>query len=395
MTPLPRRDSRRPRMLALATLAGVVTVLASPLTANATEQPVRLSAAPVDQSGPFFDLTLEAGQTRELGIALGNHGAAPIAARTYAADAYTIINGGFGAGLRGGGATGTTTWLDYPGQVLTLQPDQISVRTFSVKVPKGTPAGEYITSVILENDAPIKDKGGVALDQILRQAVAVAIRVPGPLRSGLAIGDAHHKVAADRSVVAVDVTNTGNMHLTPKSKIVVHDDAGAVVSRATVPMDSFYARTTTKVEITLARTLQPGDYFVDLTLDDGKPGAHAAARNLPFTVGAVAPAETGTTAVRRQVVDVLQAGPETFPPWAAALGVLGAILLLGGAVRVCRRRSLRGRHPAPSQSRLYTPAISATTDDLGPDADGPGPRPNGQSGNDKAPEYGGGRRIGV
>lgn len=171
---------------------------------------------------------------------------------------YTIINGGFGAGLRGGAPAGTTTWLEYPSQVLTLKPGSANARTFAVTVPPATAPVEYITSVVLENNAPIKGRGGkgsVALDQVLRQAVAVAVRVPGPLHPGLAIGVASHKVAAERSVVAVEVVNTGNRRLTPISEIVLHDKAGTVVNRASVPMGSFYAGTHTKVEVTLATTL--------------------------------------------------------------------------------------------------------------------------------------------
>lgn len=324
----------------------ILTALAAPAVANAAEQPVQLSAKPIGQPGQYFDLILAPGQTQDFTIALGNHGTKPIVARTYAADAYTIINGGFAAELRDGTATGTTTWLEYPTRVLTLQPDRATLQTFSVTVPKDTPPGEYIAAVILENDAPITGTGSVALDQIVRQAVAVAVRVPGPLTAGLAIAAASHKLAAERSVIAVDVSNTGTMRLTPGAKIVLHDDTGKIVSRATVPMDSFYAGTDTKVEITLASALQPGSYSVDLTLDDNQRDAHAAAVGLPLTVLAPVAAPDAKPSVGRQVIDVLQAKPGHFPIWAALLTALG-IALAGTALAVAHRRRARSlRYPA-------------------------------------------------
>lgn len=338
MPGMARRLSRFPRILAAGALASALVGTLPPAAAHAAEQPVQLSAKPVDQPGQYYDLTLEPGQTRELEIALGNHGKTPIAARTYAADVYTIINGGFGADLRDQKAAGTTTWLDYPTQVLDLQPDRATVRTFSLTVPKGTPAGEYVTSVVLENDAPIKGSGGVALDQVVRQAVAVAVRVPGPWQPGLAIGSASHKIAAERSVVAVEVSNTGNRRLTPPATLVLHDETGAVVSEATVAMDSFYAGTDTKVEITLATILQPGAYTVDLTLDDDEHDAHAAADGLALTVAAPAAAAGTPPSVARQVVDVLQAGRDRFPVWAAVLAALGVALAGTALVAVHRRR---------------------------------------------------------
>lgn len=341
---------RTPRLLrVLAGAAVLVSALvagvapASAQEPDQPEQPVQLSAKPVDQPGEFFDLTLGPGQAQELAIDLGNHGTAAIAARTYAANVYSIINGGFGAGLRGTEATGTTTWLDYPTQVLDLEPGRATTRTFTVRVPPGTPAGEYITSVVLENDEPMRGEGSVALDQVVRQAVAVAVRVPGVLSPGLSIGSASHKVAAERSVVAVDVSNTGFMRLTPSADLVLHDPTGAVVSRATVPMDSFYAQSATKVEITLETALLPGNYTLDLALDDDERGAHADVLGLPFDV--VAPVEDAVAdpSVRSQVVDVLQPAPGQFPVWAALLATLLILFVLAAASWAVMRRRFAGR----------------------------------------------------
>lgn len=338
--PLPRLARLARLLAATALLAGLAVTTAAPSTARtADEQPVRLSAKPVDQPGKYFDLILLPGESRRLEIALGNHGDEPIAARTYAADAYTIYNGGFGAALRDTEATGTTTWLDYPSEVRTLQPDRAAVRTFTVTVPQGTPAGEYITSIVLENDVPIEGEGGVAIDQIVRQVVAVAVRVPGPLVPGLTIASGAHTVVAERSVVAVDVINTGNVRVTPSAELVLHDVTGAVVSQATVPMDSFYAGTDTKVEVTLDRVLQPGRYTVDLTLDDDERDAHAEARGLALTVAAPA-REAGTepSSVGRQITEVLRSAPEHLPVAAGVLVAVGVALVTGLALLAARRR---------------------------------------------------------
>lgn len=344
MPGLTRTLPRLTRLLAAAALlAGLAVTTAAPSSAQAAdEQPVRLSAKPVDQPGQYFDLTLSPGESRPLEIALGNHGDEPITARTYAANAYTIYNGGFGAALRDTEATGTTTWLDYPSEVRTLQPDRAAVRTFTVTVPQDAPAGEYLTSIVLENDAPIEGEGSVAIDQIVRQVVAVAVRVPGPLVPGLTITSGGHTVVAERSVVAVDVANTGNMRVTPSAELVLHDVTGAVVSRATVPMDSFYAGTDTKVEVTLEKVLQPGRYTVDLTLDDDERDAHAEARGLAVTVlapGKDAGAEPAS--VGRQVAEVLQSSPEHLPMMAGVLVALGLALATGVALLAARRRRAR------------------------------------------------------
>lgn len=50
--------------------------------------------------------------------------------------------------------------------------------------------------------------------------IAVAITVPGPHQPGLEFGNqARHTVLGDRSVVAVDLKNTGNVRLPPAGEI--------------------------------------------------------------------------------------------------------------------------------------------------------------------------------
>ncbi len=172
-------------MLALLAL---LAALLAPVMAHAQDGTVELALRPIDQTGQFFDVTMHPGETRTLEVELANVGDAAIAVRTYAADVYTIINGGFGARLRDEPQTGTTLWLDYPTDVLQLPAGKGIRRTFTVAVPADAEPGEYITSLVLENDEPIRGSGDVALDQIVRQAIAVVVTVPGQRSPALAIG---------------------------------------------------------------------------------------------------------------------------------------------------------------------------------------------------------------
>ena len=117
----------------------------------------------------------------------------------------------------------------------------------------------------------------VGLNQIVRQAVAVVVTVPGRRSPGLAIGTATHKVAAGRSIVQIAVENTGNIRLKPIVGFTLVDPAGTQISQATVQMDTFYAHTDAFVEVPLATLLAPGTYAVGLTLDDAGQGAEARA----------------------------------------------------------------------------------------------------------------------
>lgn len=329
------------RRLALLALLGVFVAVVVPDTALAATGQVKLALTPVGQPGSFFDLTMRPGESQSFGVDVGNVGDGTLVARTYASDVYTIINGGFGGRLRDQPQTGTTTWLDYQTEVLELRAGKTMHRSFTVAVPADAGPGEYITSLILENDQPIRSDAAVALDQILRQAVAVVVTVPGLRSPALAIGAVTHEVVADRSIVSMAVENTGNVRLKPVVTFGLFDASGAPVSQTTVPMDTFYAHTRTAVEMPLAFLLTPGTYEVQLTLDDAAEGARAAKAGMVLVVEAPAKAAPGDGAVPG-LTEVIQfgEGQVSLPVWSivlvAGLVVVGVLVLL--ALSLWRRR---------------------------------------------------------
>lgn len=320
-----------------------LVVLGAPDAALAANSPIRLALLPVGQVGSFFDLTMDAGDRRRFEVEIANAGAASLAARTYAADVYTIINGGFGGRLRETPQTGMTTWLDYAPEILVLHAGKATRRAFTVTVPADAGPGEYISSLVLENDTPIASGGAVALNQIIRQAVAVVVTVPGARTPSLAIGAATHKVVAGRSVVSIAVDNTGNVRLKPAVGFTLFDAAGAKISEASVQMDTFYAHTDTFVEMPLASLLSPGTYLVALTLEDEAEGAEAADDAIALLVGAQTepPANEGTVP---SLIDVRQntgEGQVSLPIWsiAVAAGILIALIVTWSTATLRRRRA--------------------------------------------------------
>jgi hypothetical protein len=326
-----RRHSARsnPWRLGLAAIALVAGFLAASSPVLAADPGVKLSLRPVDAGGAYFDLKMQPGEKRTLAVELANLGDAAIAVRSYAADAYTIINGGFGARLRGEPVSGTTTWLDYPTSVTPMAAGQGITRSFTVAVPADAAPGEYITSIILENDVPIQGTGAVTLNQIVRQAMAIVVTIPGPRLPGLAIGAASHKVVAGKSTIAVGVQNTGNVRLKPVVDLVLMDASGAEVSKAQVPMDTFYAQTATQVEVPLAALLQPGQYTIRVVLADAATGARAEADALPLEVVVPpTPADAGIGNIPG-LTEVVQSIREGKVPLAVGIAVIVAGLIVG------------------------------------------------------------------
>lgn len=263
-------------------LAGMLSVAG----AHAAGSDIKLGIKPVGVAGSYFILTMAPGETQAYTVELGNFGSETVNARTYAADAYTIVNGGFGARLDGEPTSGTTRWLDYTTDTLEIGPGMGINRTFMVAVPADASPGEYITSLVIQNAdiADAQSTGNVGMRQVTRQAIAVAITVPGPRAPGLEIGDATYRTVAGNSAIAVALKNTGNVRLKPTGEFILRDASGVEVTRYPVTMDSFYAGTDTFVEVPFAGRLNPGEYTATLVLADSEQHVEVASRSSGLTV---------------------------------------------------------------------------------------------------------------
>lgn len=356
-------------------LALLLALLLGSSGAGAAGAPAKLSLKPVGVQGGYFTLTMNPGETRQLTVELLNSGGATTPARTYPADAYTLVNGGFGARLDGQPTSGTTRWIDYQAETLDLAPGKPVTRTFHVAVPAGTKPGEYLTSLVIQHARPVSgsDNGGISLSQVVRQVIAVSIDVPGPRTPALAIGGVSDKTAGGKSVIRFEVDNPGNVRLKPAGEFTLADSTGAELSHAPVRMDSVYAGDRTALEIPLDRLLDPGDYVASLSLKDATTGAQAASGPLRLTVTKpvepTAVAGTGShsqeVSVARRAVDRVTQGTSLFALAVVAGVVVVILVLLLLAIGLRRRRPRSSQATATRASRrlrqVSAPASTVST----------------------------------
>jgi hypothetical protein len=330
----------KPRQRVLAGLIGALLLSVAGVSGVSADE-VKLIFLPVGQPGPYFDVTMRPGEKRAFEVSVGDAAESRVAVRTYAADVYTIVNGGFGGRLRDEARSGMTTWLDYPSATMEIRAGEAVHRPFTVTVPLDAGPGEYIASLVLENEIPIHTDGTVSINQFVRQAVAVVVTVPGERLPGLTIGAASHQVVAGRSIVSIAVANPGNVRLKPAVAFTLFDASGATISQTRLRMDTFYALTSTFVEVPLATLLLPGAYSIRLSLYDSDEGAAADAEAIPLVVVALAAAATaeGGTPELAAVDQGAARGPNDPPLGLVALvGLLVVAGIVLGAHLIRRRR---------------------------------------------------------
>jgi hypothetical protein len=259
----------------------------SPGSASAGEEPPKFGIQPVGIEGTYWDLELEPGSRTDLTVQLINGGENPEQLRTYATNVGSQVNGGLDI-ISDGEPTGTTTWLDYQDETLEIPAGKSIERTFTVTIPDDVKPGQYLTSVVLETAEPVnipsQSDGGIMINQMLRQAISVAIRIPGPEKPELTIGEASYSLSTAAAAVQVAVKNSGNVHVRPDAELILSSQDGQEITRSNWKLATIYAGTATFVELALLQPLQPGQYLISLSLSDTEPEFESESRDLPLTV---------------------------------------------------------------------------------------------------------------
>ncbi|NTV62242.1 MAG: hypothetical protein HGA65_01725 [Oscillochloris sp.] len=269
----------------LPVLIGLLFLLCLVSPTAAQSNTAQLGIRPVDSNASYIDLTLEPGATQELSVELGNYGTAPVMAHTFLADVYSLVNGGMGVALDVSQGAGASGWVDYPEQTLTIDPRSALRRSFTLHIPSDTQPGEYLTSIVLQGEAGEPSATtGVAIKQVVRHAMAIAVTVPGPRTPGLSVGSVSSSDVAGHTYLRIELKNTGNVRLQPEGEIVLRDQLGAEISRYPISMGSLYAGTSTFLEVPFAGLLNPGSYQLGLSLHDPQDGQLAEASALPVQV---------------------------------------------------------------------------------------------------------------
>lgn len=246
-----------------AALTAVLVLLAVPATAGAQAGGVgvRLAEDGAPSRGGFLTVSAPAGGTGAGAFRVTNTTASAVTVAIYAADALT----------------GTTTGIVYGDQAVTgragswIAPDQSSVTVpagedrlvrFSVRVPAGTPSGEHVGSVVIQQ----RRAGTSAVAQVVRVVTPVLVEVPGGGGPQIQLESA--KPAAPSrtgtSFVGLGLRNAGGRMCSPKVAATLSGpgESGRTVTRQ---LDTILARDAVIYPLSWPRALAPGQYRIEVT----------------------------------------------------------------------------------------------------------------------------------
>lgn len=340
MNPLTKlTTTRRRRSNPLRVAATALLVLLGTSSVTAQEDPAAGSPgasiptpAPfaVQPSGPdgpgtrdYFVYSLTPGETFGDTVAVSNLGDRPINFVIYAADAFNVRDqGGFTAARDGEPSTDVGSWITLKAETYTVEPGQRIDVPFSITVPEDAEPGDH-AGAILATDA---DLGSISTDSSdpslrVRERVGarVYVRVEGPVSPAVRIDrlDVVHETPSfavpffssdGKATVTWEVTNTGNVRLTPTTVLKVKGLFGRTIR--TLPAEEL-------------PELLPGSNFVRSAVVTGLPPLEKLTAELTVTT---------------DEVEVVGTSSYWAIPWRFMVLVVALLLAAFGWRRLRRRR---------------------------------------------------------
>lgn len=342
------------RRLAALAFAGLVL---APAAHAATKGPVFGLRAVGNNERGYFVYTLSAGASHTGAVIVSNVGTAAGTVKLFTAD----------------GTTGTTTgtvyetdkqptragsWVTLSETAVTLAPGTSKRVAFTVHVPAGTPAGQWVGGIVAETShkltsAKSKQKTNVQIKIRDLTIIAVESNVPGPSRTGFTIGKVTTGGQRGFQQVFVHVASIGNVLVKPTGRATIFTSKGVLVETLPFTMDTFLPQTAIDYPILLKKALTAGDYVAAVTLR--VPGGRTVQAKPSFSVSQADVKQVFTSASPTQAPPAVASSGSSSTPWpligAAVVGLLVILLLL-----LWLRRRRRATPAAALQSALAAAA---------------------------------------
>jgi hypothetical protein len=349
----------------LAALLVLTSFVLPPVAAAATAGPVFGLRAVGNPKRGYFVYAIAPGAPHAGAVIVSNTGNRSGTVKLYSADGSTGQTTGT-VYLTDRKPTGAGSWVKLAQSSVTLAPGAIKRVPFTVRVPPGADAGEWVAGIVAETATSAKTKRstrktGVQIRIRNQTIIAVQVDVPGPRSASFEIGDAKTGGQRGFQQVLVHFANTGNVLQHPTGSVTILREDKAL-QRLPFKMDTFLPRTAIDYPVLLKRALAPGDYKTRVSLSFPTPegGRKTIAASPGLTVSDADVKQVFTSAApTQQPAGGVVADSGSSTPWALiAAAAAAVVLLLLAALLLLRHRRRRGDDEEPAQL-LPPPAPAA------------------------------------
>jgi Protein of unknown function C-terminal (DUF3324) len=304
MTVARRRPARR---AAAAALAAAALVTAPVSGADASGPTFALKPVVPTKTG-YFVFRGQPGQTVHGSVRVLNVGTAAGRTGLYAVDATTGQTSGAVYRSRQEPRRSVGAWVKLGRGSVALAPGQSRVVPFSVRIPAGIAAGQYLGGIVSQRSsgaAKAPSTGGKGSFKVRIQelsVLAVQVNVPGPERARMTLTGIKAGTQPGHQSVLLGIGNTGNVLVKGTGRLTIVGDDGRLVQRRSFGLDTFVPNTHIDFPVYIqGKALRPGRYRGTVSI---VYRGHSLSRTFPFTVTAAQAAQVfGTQAAQQTPID--------------------------------------------------------------------------------------------
>jgi hypothetical protein len=236
--------------------------------ANAATPPFVVVVQPAaGQPGDYFNASAKPGTTIHAGtLVLRNTSRSTVRALLVPVDALTASNLGSTYKVLGTPRHGPTLWTHLSQRRLTLAPHASATVAVSVGVPAGAQPGDYLSGVSIQARKPRVStrrlRSNVEIASIVRYAVGVEIRIPGPRHPAVALNRVTLQRQPRGLAFLIDATNTGNVILKNVTGTVLVTQRGRRVVQTPIGPGTFVTATSIQLAaLSLQQQVPQGAVF--------------------------------------------------------------------------------------------------------------------------------------
>ena len=234
-------------------------------------------------------------------------------------------------------------WVTLSSTAVALEPGGHEQVTFTVHVPEGTPAGQWVGGIVAETarhvaNSSSSQKARVQIKVRDLTIVAVEADVPGPPVIAFTIGKVKAGGGSGYQQLFVHVASDGNTLLKPTGRVSVFDSSNKLVEKLTFAMDTFLPKTAIDYPLLLKTGLGAGRYRAAITLQ--APGGKTVTTTRSFSVSSANVKQVFTSASPTHPASSSSSTSATIFAAVAAVSIVALLVLLVLFLRL-RRRTAR------------------------------------------------------
>ncbi|MBS0592051.1 MAG: DUF3324 domain-containing protein [Proteobacteria bacterium] len=281
----------RGRAVALCVLAAAIALILPPGSAAAAGPTFSLKPEPATESG-YFVLSGKPGETLRAKVLVTNAGGGAGSTRLYAVDATTGQTSGAVYLSRGAPRRGVGRWIKLGKNALTMEGGESQVVSFSVRIPEGTPPGQYLGGLVTQRFTKTVqppsggggegEEGGFKVKIHALSVLAVQVDVPGTRRAAMNLTGIKPGGTPGHQALLLGIENAGNVLTKGSGTLRVVNAGGRQVQRQEFALDTFVPESEIEFPVYVqGKALPPGSYRGTVTVHyRGK----TARRTFPFKI---------------------------------------------------------------------------------------------------------------